>query len=59
MSNTEHQKLVTDGYNSNDCETYYHCPECKREYSYWQLFHKEIKPNEKFYCDCGTMLYYQ
>ena len=53
-------ELISTGYNSHDCESFYRCPFCGYEYSSWGLFHKGIKTESDFECfQCGKLLYFR
>lgn len=59
MSNEIAKFLEYDGYCQHDCEAYYHCPVCKKQYTSWGFFHQGIKDREEFTCSgCGTRLIY-
>ena len=52
----EHMRNI--GYSQHDCESWYECPNCKKEIGAWSLFHNDIHSGDIFECDCGTRLYY-
>lgn len=53
----EPQHMPVVGFNSHDCESWYRCPECGKEYGSWGFFHRKMLPNTVFKCeDCGTQL---
>lgn len=54
------KELIVIGYNGHDCETYYKCPFCGKEYTSWGLFHKSISTQQDFNCfDCKNLIYYR
>ena len=53
----EPQHMTAVGFSSHDCEAWYKCPECGKEYGSWGFFHKKLLPKTVFKCECcGTQL---
>ena len=55
IPSVEPQKMKYEGFNSHDCEGWYSCPVCKKQYGDWGFCTNKI--HRTFYCDkCGTEL---
>ena len=49
--------MIYTGYSQHDCESWYKCPKCNKEYGSWGFFHKNLKGGDTFKCEkCGQTL---
>lgn len=44
------------GYSPHDCESWYKCPKCGKEYGSWKFYHSGLKGGDVFSCRCGAKL---
>ena len=55
----EYERMRSIGYSQHDAESWYECPNCKKEIGAWDLYHDGIYSGDIFECECGARLLYR